>query len=313
MTSTSIICYGKGAVDSINIHSSIISKTALVVGGTNGIGKYIAKYLVSRNIITIIVGRDKIKTENIMREIGAIGFLICDVSNQADIVRLATDLRANYTHFDYYIMTASIMNGERVLTKDGIESILATNYLWRFQLTNLIRDLLTAAPEGSRVLNVAGSGLNADIFFDDPNFEHNSWTVMKSTGQAHQLNDVLTIEMQRRWGNTGNGINFHTVLPGQVSTRNINEIWNNMRGIIGALFIITHPLKKDPDQSAIELCELLFGPISIKGGKLWTTGMTRFHSLGVKEITPALRVIDPEYSIRCWELSEQLINTKTQK
>jgi len=279
------------------------SKLALVVGGTNGIGKGIAHKLASLGVKTVIVGRDKDKTEAVAKEIGAAEWLLVNVIDQADVVRLAADITSKYKHIDYLVLSAATLFNEKRVTKDGVDELLAVNHLWRFQLTNLLKDALIAAPNGARVLNVAGAGQNGDVFFDDPNFERTPWALIKALQQAQQLNDVFAVEAQRRWGTQGNGFNIHVLYPGQVYTKVIHNL-----GLLGFIFNMLIPFKKTIETTADQLVPLLLEPIGAHGGKLW--GAPSFSSGPVRETTPAARVVDPEYGAKCWQLSESLIKVK---
>jgi len=280
------------------------TKTALVVGGTNGIGKGIAQRLAALGVKVVLVGRDKDKTAAVAADVGASEWLLVDVCKQADVRRLADEVRSKYTHLDYLVVSAGALNDERKLSQDGVEWLLALNYLWRFQLIGLLKDLLAAAPEGARVLAVATSGSNSDVFFDDPNFEHSSWTMLKAARQAHQLHDVFTVEAQRRWGALGNGIQFHVTYPGWVRSKEASDI--TVGGLAG--FILKNPismyLRKSIEVTALQHVPLLLEPVGAHGGKLWNA----VQSGGpVKEIVPASRVVDPEYGAKCWQLSESLV------
>ena len=279
-------------------------KTALVVGGTNGIGKAIAANLAARGVATVIAGRSRDKTEAVAREIGAAAWLVVDVNQQADVGRFAAEVASTYAHLDYLVLTAAQLFNSPRLNADGVQELLALNHLWRFQLTGLLKDVLAAAPDGARVLNVGGAGRNADVFFDDPNFQRRGFSVIAATGQAQQLNDVLAVEAQRRWGGLGHGIQFHVVMPGMVNSHPGKSI------DAGFLFSfmynwVLHWVKKTPEATAVQLVPLLLDPVGARGGKLWDAPNN--SSRPVVELTPAARVVDPAYIAKCWALCESLI------
>ena len=274
-------------------------KTALVLGGTGGIGKELGRLLAANNITTIIVGRNKQKTEAVSKDIGATDFVLADLSLQSNVRHVADEVLSKYKRLDYLVLSAGGMKTEKKLTSEGVETSLALNYLSRFLLTSLLKDRL--AESGGRVLNVARAGLNCDVFFDDPNFDLESFTMFKCHHQFQQLNDVFMVEAQRRWGNLGKGIQFHSSVPGLVDT----GIVRDFRGLFGFFYnTLLRPIKKSPTSTAACLLPLLLGPAGAEGGRLWSGGIVWNH---LSEITPANHVVDLEYGEKCWKLSESLL------
>jgi len=179
-----------------------------------------------------------------------------------------------------------------------VESNLALNYLSRFLLTSLLKDRLAEC--GGRVLNVATAGQNGDVLFDDPNFDIESFSWVTCHKQLQQLNDVFMVEAQRRWGNLGKGIKFHSSMPGLVDTGS-----RHFSGLFGFFYnTLLWPIKKSPIATAVCLLPLLLGPVGAEGGKLWTCGVLWNY---LSEITPADRILDLEYGEKCWKLSESLL------
>ena len=80
---------------------------------------------------------------------------LADLSSQAQIRNLATELRSSFTHIDVLINNVGAIFARRELTEDGIEKTLAVNHLAPFLLTNLVLDLVASAPAG-RVVTVPG-------------------------------------------------------------------------------------------------------------------------------------------------------------
>lgn len=274
-------------------------KTALVLGGTGGIGKELGRLLAANNITTIIVGRNKQQTEAVSRDIGATDFVLADLSLQSNVRHVADEVLSRYKRLDYLVLSVGGMKTDRKLTSEGVETNLAINYLSRFLLTSLLKDRL--AESGGRVLNVARAGKNGDVFFDDPNFDLKSFSVFTCHDQFQQLNDVFMVEAQRRWGNLGKGIEFHGSVPGLVDT----GIGRDFRGLFGFFYnTVLRPIKKSPTSTSACLLPLLLGPACAEGGKLWSGGIVWNR---LSEITPADRVVDLEYGEKCWKLSESLL------
>ncbi|KAJ3061820.1 hypothetical protein HDU98_002294 [Podochytrium sp. JEL0797] len=280
-------------------------KIALIVGGSNGIGRALAAALVAAKVDTVIVAsRNLEKTTRVAQEIGAHEVHTVNVIDQQDVARFSLDLHAKHSHIDYLILTSSCVFEEKRITENGVDELLAVNFLWRFQLIGLLRDLLAAAPGGSRVINIAGAGINSDVFFTDPNFTTapEQRTLIKALWQAQQLNDVCFLEAQKRWGRDGNGTAFHVVNPGIVATgadvSGINPVGRFM------FQVVLYPFKQSMESSARRLMPVVVGLMGKEGGKLWSAS---YWTGAVSEIEPAARVVDPEYALKCWQLAESLV------
>jgi len=128
-------------------------KTALVTGGTSGVGKAIARGLAQRGANVIIVGRDSekgIRAEREMRTASgnrAVEFLQADLSLVREARRLGEEVANGWRALHYLAHSAGIVRGRHVLTAEGFESNFATNYLSRFALTT---ELLPSIQSGGR-------------------------------------------------------------------------------------------------------------------------------------------------------------------
>lgn len=70
-----------------------------------------------------------------------------DLSDLSSVRLFANEFKSKYNRLDILINNAGIMHvPERVLTKDGFESHMATNHFGHFLLTHLLMDTLKKAP-----------------------------------------------------------------------------------------------------------------------------------------------------------------------
>jgi NAD(P)-dependent dehydrogenase (short-subunit alcohol dehydrogenase family) len=127
------------------------SQIALVTGGTDGIGKAIARELAARGADVWIVGHDPEKGARAERELRAsagrhhVRFLQADLSLMRDTDRLAGEIIANVPKLLRLVLCAGVVRGRRLVTTEGVESNYAINYLSRFVLTGRLLPLLQAA------------------------------------------------------------------------------------------------------------------------------------------------------------------------
>jgi len=194
---------------------NLTGKTALVTGGTSGIGRQVALTLAAQGASVVIVGRDAAKAAAIMRQQSGIDFLPADLSEMAQVRALARQFAAGHGALHYLIHSAGIHQNDRALTSDGIEYNFAANYLNKFLLTNLLRPLM---PPGGRIVAVGSPYVfNPKQFFrftgiyrDRPPLPF--WSLVKS-GMAVS---VWTAELARCLA--GSGLTINTVVPGVVRT-----------------------------------------------------------------------------------------------
>src|SRR5262245_50803147 len=102
--------------------------TALVTGGTSGIGYAIAKILVDAGAKVAITGRDEKKLYKAAESLNAVA-IRADVANEADVLRTYRETLQALGHLDILINNAGIGVFKKLVDMDraGFEAILATN------------------------------------------------------------------------------------------------------------------------------------------------------------------------------------------
>jgi NAD(P)-dependent dehydrogenase (short-subunit alcohol dehydrogenase family) len=284
-------------------------KTALVTGGTDGIGKEVARGLVHRGIGVIVVGRDRAKGGRVEREFrdsvenSDIHFIRADLSLMREANRLADEVAGRWSALHYLIHSAGVVRGHRELTADGVESNFAINYLSRFVLTRRLLPLLGAAgqPGGAaRIVIVSGVGLNGTIYFDDVNLTTN-FTTIRALKQFQYANSVFTVELARRLSASDDrpAVTIACLNPGVVKTNIRREFPLWMRWLVP--LVLDPLLAQTPREAAESTLRLLLAEhLEGQSGTLFRK-IRKF-----KQLTPSDRVLDPEEGRRLWDLSEQL-------
>jgi NAD(P)-dependent dehydrogenase (short-subunit alcohol dehydrogenase family) len=101
------------------------SRTALVTGGTDGIGKKIARGLAQRGARLIIVGRDPDKGVQAEQEIRAstnnadVEFVGADLSLVQEARRLGDQVAKRWSELHYLVHSAGVVRGRYVVTREG--------------------------------------------------------------------------------------------------------------------------------------------------------------------------------------------------
>lgn len=199
-------------------------KTAVVVGGTKGIGREIARRLARSGYAVDIVGRPGSTGPAVATGIGAT-FLPADVSELSEVRRLAGVLAARHDRLHWLVQSADVLGAKRVETGDGFELGFATAYLSRFALVGVLLDQLRAGP--ASVLHVAAAGAPGRLRLEDvpPGPRLGAF---RAHGVAQGANDVFGVELAARLAGTGVGV--HVANPGPVDTGIRDEIAATMVG-----------------------------------------------------------------------------------
>ena len=102
--------------------------TALVTGGSSGIGHAIAKMLVDAGARVAITGRDDRKLKEAAQALNAHP-IRADVSNEADVERTYRELLDKFNHFDILINNAGIGVFKNLVDMDraSMDAVFATN------------------------------------------------------------------------------------------------------------------------------------------------------------------------------------------
>ncbi len=140
-----------------------MKKIILVTGATSGIGKEAAKVLAKQGHTIIVHGRNKDKTQAVIRELKAdtgnhkIDMLLADLESFADIRRMADEFKKKYDHLDVLINNAGNQyGGTREVTSEGHEKTMTVNTFAPFLLTYLLLESLSKSKEG-RVVTVSSA------------------------------------------------------------------------------------------------------------------------------------------------------------
>jgi uncharacterized oxidoreductase len=138
---------------------NINNKTALVTGAGSGIGYEIAKLLKEQGNKVIIAGRnaDKIKKAG---EILGVTAIVCDVTNEADIETLVTEIKSDFPELSVLVNNAGVANlykiGEGADAYHKAKQEFEVNYFGPVLLTEKLLPILKLQPEAA-VINITSN------------------------------------------------------------------------------------------------------------------------------------------------------------
>lgn len=282
----------------------MLPRVALVTGGTDGIGKEIARGLASAGLRVLVVGRDRDKGARSVRELREstgnddVSFIAADLELVSEAERLAAEIGRLTPALHLLVHSAGIVRGRRVLTDEGVESNFAVNYLSRFVLTTRLLPLMTATGRAdltARILIVGGAALNGTLHFDDLDLTR-GFSTIRAVRQFCQANDVLTVELARRLG-AAPRVTITSLKVGVVKTNIRHEFPTWMKVLVPLVF--DPLLGQTPAEAARAGLELLLEPRH-EG----TTGALFTKIRAMRRVEPK---IDRDLGRALWSSSEALV------
>jgi retinol dehydrogenase 14 len=225
-------------------------KTALITGGTGGIGKATAIRLASMGARVGVTGRDRTRGEAAAAEIRdasgnhAVDVFVADMSSQAEVRRLAAEVLAAYPRIDVLLNNVGGFWSHRHVTDDGLERTFALNHLAPFLLTSLLSDRLIASAPARVVTVSSGAQGMGKIDFDDLMGER-KYSGQRAYNQSKLANVMFTYELARRF--KGTGVTATVLHPGMTNTAFSAE---DPSRVFAPLVVVLRPFMKSPERGA---------------------------------------------------------------
>jgi len=195
----------------------------MITGSNSGIGKEAAVALAGMGASIFMVCRDPAKGEAARKEVvtrsgvsdDRATLMIADLASLDSVRQLARDFLSKNQKLHVLINNAGLILGDRVLTKDGLETTFEVNYLSHFLLTNLLLGAIKAAAP-SRIINVSSeANSRGHIDFEDLQEEKN-FGATRSYSQSKLAQVLFTRELAKRL--EGTGVTVNSLHPGVVAT-----------------------------------------------------------------------------------------------
>lgn len=212
---------------------------ALVTGGTGGLGAGVARQLAEAGWHVTIAGRDHRRGQAAAAELGGT-FVAADLSMSAGVRSLA---KAVTDPLDALVLCAGVVSFSREVQKtgDGHELTFATNYLSRYALVHLLRDVLTPT---AHVVMAGGDGRHRGVSTD--------WSQpaagIRAARKAALAVDLFAVELARQAPDR----HVHTCYPGMVRT-------DLLRSAPGPVRAVTRLLGVPVEQGSGHLTRLVLG------------------------------------------------------
>jgi NAD(P)-dependent dehydrogenase (short-subunit alcohol dehydrogenase family) len=282
-----------------------------VITGTGGLGFQVALGLARAGGDVIIAGRNADKGDAAVEKIrksvlkANVQFELLDLANLQSISAFAERIRSQRPSIDLLVNNAAVMAPpRRMLTADGLELQLGTNYLGHFALTAQLLALLRKG-RSTRVVSVSAlAARNGMINFDDLQMErrYRPWVAYC---QSKLANLLFSFELQRRSDEVGWGLTSIAAHPGISRTDLVangfgrNSAASILMNLLGPIFL------QDAAQGALPALFSATSPLAKPGAYYGPNSRNEMRG------TPALSKVPPQaedkdVARRLWGLSERL-------
>jgi NAD(P)-dependent dehydrogenase (short-subunit alcohol dehydrogenase family) len=273
----------------------------LVTGATSGIGEVTARSLAQAGATVAIVGRsaERIAATEAMIAQKAPGAKLasfqCDLSNQAEIRRLADEFQSRFDRLDVLVNNAGAAFPDRRESADGLELTFALNHMSYFLLSCLLADRLkSSAP--ARIVNVASDAhrfARKGFDFDDWQWRKKPYRSFSVYGHSKLANILFSRALAQRL--EGSGVTANSLHPGFVATR----FGENGKGMSRAFWTLFATLFAIPPEAGAKTSVYLATSPDVSAS-------TGCYFSNQKLATPTAVARDDQAAEQLWKLSQDL-------
>lgn len=196
--------------------TSLSGRSAIVTGGSKGIGRGIAATLAGAGINVVITGRNQADLDQAVEALagapGKVSAVSADVSNPEDSRRAVAEAVARHGGLDIVCANAGIFPSGRLadLTPDDLKQVLAVNFKGTVFIVQAALDALTESGHGRVVITSSITG---------PITGYPGWSHYGAS-KAAQLGFLRTAAMEL----APKKITINAVLPGNIITEGLEEM-----------------------------------------------------------------------------------------
>ncbi|WP_049563957.1 SDR family NAD(P)-dependent oxidoreductase [Streptomyces sp. SBT349] len=284
------------------------TSTAVVTGGTGGIGEAIARRLAADGRTVVLVGRSDQRLDAARRRLTAavpeadLRSERADLSLLADVRALAGRLTARHAPPDVVVSNAAVIAEVGDTTAEGIQRTLATNHLAPYLLLRLLAGHLGDRPARFVVVCGAPRALaRMPVDLDDLDCATGrglgpvpSLRPFDCYGRTKNMNAMFVNGLARRLD--GTRITVNGVHPGVIKGTGLVR---SSRGTLRILAAALSPFLRGPDAGADTPVWLASSPE--------VEGVTGRFFVRRKPVTIAPHLTDPTRCDRLWNESAHLV------
>lgn len=288
------------------------SITAIITGGTSGIGAETARVLAKRGARVILPARSMKNAEETRGRIvtecpeAEIIVMALDLSSLNSVTNFVTRFHSIGFPLNLLINNAGKFAEEHAISEDGVEMTFATNYLGHFVLTKmLMKKMVETAKETGiegRIVNVSSAihgWFTGDVISYLAHICRNKseYDATRAYALSKLANVFHTNELARRLKEMDANVTVNCVHPGVVRTRLTREREGFLTDLV---FFLASKLLRTIPQAAATTCYVATHPrlVNVSGKYFADCNETSTSKLG-SNITEASRL---------WAVSELMIS-----
>jgi len=283
-------------MNSMTVDPKLTAPRVLITGASSGIGLAAALQLAAGGAEVVMISRDGLRGAAARDRVAAAAtgrepsFFPADLSSLESVCDVAGRLHDRFDSLDVLVNNAGTASGRRVLTVDGFETTFAVNHLAPFLLTELVLDLLRAAP-AARVVNTVSETHSGRFDFDNLQGERR-YSFFSAYARSKTAGILFTYELARRL--EGTGITSNCFTPGPTAS----DFGRGLGGMVGVMGGLMRLIGTPPEKSARTAVYLATSPE--------VEGMTGQYFFKGRPARSKRITYDREVAARLWAVSEQL-------
>eukprot|EP01128_Nolandella_sp_AFSM9_P011416 TRINITY_DN8136_c0_g1_i1.p1 TRINITY_DN8136_c0_g1~~TRINITY_DN8136_c0_g1_i1.p1 ORF type:complete len:338 (+),score=69.01 TRINITY_DN8136_c0_g1_i1:70-1083(+) len=219
------------------LSSSLSGKVALIIGGTSGIGRGVARALALQDCNVYVAGRSPKRGAEAVAylegeiatggstSIPTVNFRPIDFSLQSEVRKFRAEFEKQEKRLDYLVISAGIFTTKAQDTEDGVDIKAALNYYNRFLAIHEFLPLLEETQKGGndvRVMSVMGAGIGGPINYKDLG-ERKEYSMSRMASTFTMYGDLMV----DYYSQTHPKIAFIHTEPGLVDTNLIETVPND--------------------------------------------------------------------------------------
>ncbi|GAV58298.1 adh_short domain-containing protein [Cephalotus follicularis] len=286
--------------------------TAIITGGTSGIGAETARVLAKKGVRVIIPARDLKKAGELKQGIekenpkADVMLFEIDLSSFASINRFCSQFLHLGLPLNILINNAGIFSRNLKFSEDKIEMTFAINYLGHFLVTEMLLEKMieTAGQTGiqGRIINLSSvihSWVTRDAFCFTQMLNPNNYNGTRAYAQSKVANILHAKELGRQLKARNARVTINAVHPGIVKTGIIRA---HKGFITDSLYFIASKLLKSTSQGASTTCYVALSP--------QTDGVSGKYFADCNESDCSALANDESQAQKLWRQTRSLIHRR---
>ncbi|PSJ43431.1 SDR family NAD(P)-dependent oxidoreductase [Allosphingosinicella deserti] len=211
----------------------LTGRTAIVTGGSSGLGLEMVRVLTGAGARAVIPVRDAEKARRTLGGMPNVDVDTIELADPASIDAFAARFLSSGHSLNILIHSAGIMASPLEHTREGHEMQLAVNHLAPFRLTCRLFPALRAAKR-ARVVSLSSRAHRISPFdFEDPDFAMRPYEPWTAYGQSKTANALFALGLDRR--GEVHGVRAFSVHPGSILTDLARHLSRDQVAAFGAL------------------------------------------------------------------------------